>query len=625
MLVASFNNVSAHYGSQIVLDGVSFQIDENDKLGLIGRNGSGKTTLLKVLTGREEPTSGSVVVPQSTTVGYVPQYVDADESVTVRDFLLEDYNRVVEELRRAERGLESVGQVDTGRALDAYQNALDAHDRMDGERFVDEAGSMLASMGLEGKKAQRVGSLSGGEQNVLSLTRALLAKPDLLLLDEPGNHLDFHGMAWLEDFLLRFTGAVLVVSHNRYLLDRVASGILELEHGRITHYDGNYSAYRAQRLRDLLSQQSDYIANQKRLARLEALVHRFEQIARANSDPAWGRRLRARRSQLERERRQAVDKPEMDTSAIRTHFESAPTRANIAIHVRDYTRGYGEDILFDKAEMEVNGGETVALVGANGSGKSTLLRDIVERGEWDSEDIRVGPSMKIGYSAQQQETLDDDQMVVQQVREAAPMSNQAAFGLLSALLFDHEDMDKTVGDLSGGERNRLQIARLMAMKPNLLILDEPTNHMDIPSQEAVEEALEEFQGTLLIVSHDRYFLDKLAQRVVEIRDRKLVSYPGGFSEFWRATRPTDGGVVGRVSRRRRRSASDRVRRAHNRQEQADLERRIQEAEARKLSLEDEMTQAFANRQMRQGRRAQRQLERLTAELQDMYDRWVESG
>ena len=215
---------------------------------------------------------------------------------------------------------------------------------------------MLASMGLDGKETQRVGSLSGGEQNVLSLTRALLAKPDLLLLDEPGNHLDFHGMAWLEDFLLRFTGAVLVVSHNRYLLDRVASGILELEHGRVTHYEGNYSAYRAQRLRDLLSQQSDYVANQKRLARLEALVHRFEQIARANSDPAWGRRLRARRSQLERERRQAVDKPEMDTSAIRTHFESAPTRANIAIHVRDYTRGYGEDILFDKAEMEVNGG-----------------------------------------------------------------------------------------------------------------------------------------------------------------------------------------------------------------------------------------------------------------------------
>ena len=586
-----------------MLDGVSFQIDDSDKLGLIGRNGSGKTTLLNILTGCVEPTSGSVVVPQSTTVGYVPQYIDADETVTALDFLLEDYNRVSGDLRRAERGLESADQADTVRALDAYQKARDAFDRMDGDRFVDETSSMLASMGLGGKEAQRVGSLSGGEQNVLSLTRALLSKPDLLLLDEPGNHLDFHGMAWLEDFLLRFRGAVLVVSHNRYLLDRVASGILELEQGKITRYVGNYSAYRAQRLRSLLSQQSDYVANQKRLARLEALVHRFEQIARANSDPAWGRRLRARRSQLERERRQAVEKPEMDTSAIGARFEAAPTRANI----------------------EVNGGETVALVGANGSGKSTLLRDIVERGEWDSEHVRVGPSMRIGYSAQQQETLDDDQTVARQVREAAPMSNQAAFALLSALLFDREDMDKMVGDLSGGERNRLQIARLMATKPNLLILDEPTNHMDIPSQEAVEEALEEFQGTLLIVSHDRYFLDKLAERVVEIRDRKLVSHPGGFSEYWQARRPTDAGVVGRVSRRRRRSAPDRVRRARDREARSDLERRIQEAEARKLELENEMADAFANRRMRLGRRAQRQLDRLTAELQDMYDRWVESG
>ncbi len=625
MLVASFHNVSAHFGSQIVLDGVSFQIDDSEKLGLIGRNGSGKTTLLNILTGGVEPTSGSVVVPQSTTVGYVPQYIDAQDDVTVRDYLLADYNRVSDELRRAEQMLESANQAGTARALNTYQEALDAYDRMDGEQFVDEAGSTLASMGLEGKDDQQIGSLSGGEQNVLSLTRALLTKPDLLLLDEPGNHLDFLGMAWLEDFLLRFRGAVLVVSHNRYLLDRVAGGILELENGRVTRYEGNYSAYRAQRLRGLLSQQSDYIANQKRLDKLEALVKRFEQIARVNSDPAWGRRLRARRSQLEREKRQAVEKPEFDTSAIRTRFDTAPTRANIAVQVRGYTRGYGDELLFEDADMEVNGGETVALVGANGTGKSTLLRDIVENGAWDAEYIRVGPSMKVGYSAQQQETLDDSQTIVQQLREVAPMSNQAAYAFLSALLFDREDVDKLVGDLSGGERNRLQIARLMATKPNLLILDEPTNHMDIQSQEAVEEALEDFQGTLLVVSHDRYFLDKLAERVIEIRDRKMVSHPGGFSEFWQSRRPTDTRVVGRVSRRRRRSEPDRVQRAHDRQARADLERRIQESEARKLELENEMAQAFANRQMRQGRRSQRQLERLSAELQDMYDRWVEAG
>ena len=624
MLVASLHSVSAHFGSQIVLDGVSFQIDDSEKLGLIGRNGSGKTTLLNVLTGSVESTSGSVVVPQSTTVGYVPQYIDARDDVTVEDYLLEDYNRVSADLRSAERALEKANEASTTRALNAYQRALDAYDRMDGDRFVDETRSTLSSMGLEGKESQQIGSLSGGEQNVLSLTKALLSKPDLLLLDEPGNHLDFHGMAWLEDFLLRFRGAVLVVSHNRYLLDRVAGGILELENGHVTRYEGNYSAYRAQRLRGLLSQQSDYIANQKRLDRLEALVKRFEQIARVNSDPAWGRRLRARRSQLEREKRQAVEKPEFDTSAIRTRFDSSPTRANIAVQVRGYTRGYGDELLFKDAEMEVNGGETVALVGANGAGKTTLLRDIVENGAWDAEHIRVGPSMKVGYSAQQQEILDDSQTVVQQLREVAPMSNQAAFALLSTLLFDREDVDKLVGDLSGGERNRLQIARLMATKPNLLILDEPTNHMDIQSQEAVEEALEEFQGTLLVVSHDRYFLDKLAERVIEIRDRKMISHPGGFSEYWQSRGPTDRRVVGRVSRRRRRSEPDRVRRAHERQAMADLEQRIQESEARKLELENEMAQAFANRQMRQGRRSQRQLERLTSELQDMYEKWVEA-
>ena len=624
MLVTSFHNVSSHYGTQIVLDGVSLEIDEGEKLGLIGRNGSGKTTLLRLMAGQLQPTAGSVIVPRSTTVGYVPQYIDGGADGTALDFLLADYHRIVDELRCAERSLESAAETDLKSTLNAYQRARDAYDRMDGDQFTREAESTLASMGLGGKETQAVKYLSGGEQNVLSLTRALLSKPDLLILDEPGNHLDFNGLAWLEDFLTRFRGAVLIVSHNRYLLDRVAGGILELEHGHLTTYKGNYSAYRAQRLQQLLSQQSDYIANQKRLARLEALVQRFAQIARSSNDSAWGRRLRARRSQLDRERRQAVERPEMDTSSIHAQFHSAPTQANVAVHVRSYTRGYGDDLLFDDTEMEVAGGETVALVGANGSGKSTLLRDIVERGHWDSEHIRVGPSMKIGYSAQQQETLDDDHTVVEELLDVAPMTNRAAFNLLSTLMFDREELNKRVGDLSGGERNRLQIARLMALKPNLLILDEPTNHMDIPSQEAVEEALEDFQGTLLIVSHDRYFLDKLAQRVVEIRDRKLVSHHGNFSEFWRTEVGHVAGVDGGVSRRRYRHQPARVGRARDRQTLADLERRIQEAEARKLRLEDAMTQAFANRQMRDGRRAQRQLGRLTSELQGLYDKWVAS-
>ena len=624
MLVASLHDVTAHYGTQLVLEGASFQIDEGETLGLIGRNGSGKTTLLRVLAGEIRPASGRVEVPQTTVIGYVPQFLDAPDSGTALDFLLTDYDRAVTALRDAEQHLES-SPIRLAEALNAYQGARDAYDRIDGDDFARRAKSMLGSMGLGGKEDQRVASLSGGEQNVLSLTRALLSNPDLLLLDEPGNHLDFLGLSWLEDFLNNFKGAVLIVSHNRYLLDRVADGILDLEGGRITRYEGNYSSYRAQLLRRFLAQQSDYIANQKRLARLEALVNRFAQIARSSDDAAWGRRLRARRTQLERERRQAVERPQIDTSTVQAHFESATTRADIAIQVRGYTRGYGENLLFDDTDLEVNGGESVALVGANGTGKSTLLRDIVARGSWESEDIRIGPSMELGYSAQQQETLSEDGTVVDEVRNAAPMSAQTAFGILRAFLFEHEDMTKRVRELSGGERNRLQLARLMAMKPNLLVLDEPTNHMDIPSQEAVEEALEEFKGTLLIVSHDRYFLDRLAERVIELRGRKLVSYPGNFTEFWRARGGPRTPIPGSSSRRQQRQEPDRVQRARDREALADLERRIREAETRKIDLESAMADAFANRQMRDGRRAQRQLARLTAELQSLYDRWVDSG
>ena len=303
-------------------------------------------------------------------------------------------------------------------------------------------------------------------------------------------------------------------------------------------------------------------------------------------------------------------------------FLSEETQADIALQMRDYTRGFDDLTLFDNAEMDIAGGDAVALVGANGSGKTTLLKDIVERGDWSNHDLRIGPSMNVGYSAQQQEVLDDDRTIVEEIRDAAPMTSQSAFALLNRFMFQPEDMQKRVGELSGGERNRLQLARLMALTPNFMILDEPTNHLDIPSREAVEEALEDFQGTLLVVSHDRYFLDKVVNRVVEVQDKKLVSFSGNFSEFWRASGRSTINVVGRVSQRRQRREPDRVQRAQQRQEVSDLERRIHESEEQKIELENQMAQAFTPRDHRAGRRAKRQLDRVTSQLEDYYARWV---
>jgi len=553
-------------------------------------------------------------------VGYVPQYVEYEAGQTVLDCLLTEHRRLNEVLREHEDRLADASNDGMDKALRAYERARDDYDRLDGDRFPEIAQAMLDALGLAGRGDQQIGSLSGGEKNILSLTQALLAKPDLLVLDEPANHLDYLGVAWLEEFLAKLKGAMLIVSHNRYLLDRVVGGILHLDDGRVRYYDGGYSTYRATRLRQLLAQQADYIANQKRLARLEALVERFAQIARNNTDPAWGKRLRARRSQLEREKKQAVDKPLLGDSAIRADFATEATRANVALQLRGYSRAFGDLKLFADAHLDLACGERVALVGPNGSGKTTLLRDIVEHGAWEKADIRIGPSLNVGYGAQEQESLRGGRTVLDEIMSTAPMSRREATGLLARFLFGLDDLGKQVARLSGGERNRLQLAKLMVLKPNFLILDEPTNHLDIPAREAIEEALDDFEGTLLVISHDRYFLDKIVNRVVEVRDHRLVSYPGNFTDFWYARSQARPRSTGRIKGRRK----DRERnqgRKRGAGEATELEARIEAAEKQKLELERRVTDAFARHDHREGRRAAKQLDQAQTQLDELYEKW----
>ncbi len=624
MELVRLQNIRKRYGFGPVLADVSFRVLAGEKLGLIGANGAGKTTLVRIIMGDESPDAGAVTRAPAVRIGHVPQHVTFRDDETVSDCLLAAHAAAEGALRRAEEHLASAGAAALAAAEARYGEASAGYERAGGHGLPQRAKMMLDALGLAGRDGDRVGTLSGGEKNVLSLTKALLEEPDLLVLDEPGNHLDFEGLAWLEEFLRRFKGAVLIVSHNRYLLDRVASGILHLEAGGVRSYTGNYSAYRMTALREKVAQQADYVADQKRLAQIEEMVRRFEEFARRTADPAWGKRLRARRSQLERAQRDAAEKPAAEASSIHLQLTSDVSRADVGLQVRGYNRAFGERNLFQDADLDIACGERVALVGPNGSGKTTLLRDIVAQGAWDHPVLRIGPSLRVGYCAQEQEVLDDGRTVLGQMLLLESMTRERAFGVLRQFLFGRNDLDRRVGDLSGGERNRLQLAVLMTQQPDFLILDEPTNHLDIAAREAIEEALSAFTGTMLVVSHDRYFLDKIAGRVVEVRDGALVAHDGNFSEFWLARAPRRPAGAGRIATRRRQRERPAPVQPSPRPNAraAGLQARLQLAERERIEIERRVAAAFTRGDHREGTRAAGELERLKTHIDRMYDEWA---
>jgi ATP-binding cassette subfamily F protein 3 len=618
------NQVCKHYGTQDVLRNVSCEILPGRKIGLIGSNGAGKTTLIRLLVGEEEPSSGTIVRVPGLRIGIVPQYVEPALGTTVADYLLEEFHAAEAALRDQETALAAATEQRPDPALRAYQRARDAFDAMGGEDAPRRAESLLESLGLPGVMRRTVATMSGGERNVLALARALVRRPNLLVLDEPGNHLDFAGLAWLEKFLQEWDGAVLVVSHNRYLLDRVVDRIFELENMRLTAYEGNYSQHRLQRLRALVAQQADYAANQKRLAQLEALVARFAAIARSRADPAWGRRLQSRKTQLAREREHAVERPTISTARISLAPDVEATRADIALQVNSYTKGFAGKPLFRDANLAIACGERVALVGPNGSGKTTFLRDLVEKGRWEDRTLRVGPSLSIGYCAQHQETFDPSRTILEEFLSSGAHTRREAFAAVARFLFTWDDLDKRIGELSGGEKNRLQIARIIMQKATFLVLDEPTNHMDIVSREAIEESLAAFPGTILVVSHDRYFLDKIATTIVQIEGCAFRTYHGSFTEFWAGREPFLARGKGKVLTRSRQV--DRARRggrtaSAGKRRVADLERRIAEHEAEKRRVESEITAAFSRGQHQEGRKLANRLASVARMLEELYEEW----
>ncbi len=530
-------NVEYAYGGNDVLTGATFEIRQGDRLALIGANGSGKSTLFRLMAGQLRPQRGALTLARGTRVGFLSQEPDFPPGQTVHEAIAlaaGDPAAMEARARELEQMMgEATSDDELTAIMDAYALVLERLDGGAGE--TAKGASVLAGLGFpEGRGDQPIARLSGGEKKLIGLARLLVEEPDVLLLDEPDNHLDFAGKAWLEGYVRDHRGAVAVISHDRFFIDRSANRIFELENGRIEGYSGNYAAYVAEKRSRLERGAQLRDLQEREFRKLKASAEQLTQWARQN--PKFASRAENMRRKLaeERERLESTPAPVLNPRQIDVAF-NAERGSSLVLDARALAKSFDERVVLEPFNLEIRHGEAVGLVGANGSGKTTLFR--IVRGEERPSGgvLRLGPSVVVGYYAQEQETLDPDSTPMDVVRALKPMSEQAAIGFLNRYLFTREDMLGRISGLSGGQRARLQIAALILQGANFLLLDEPTNNLDIPSVERLEEALLDFltegQGTILAISHDRAFLDAVCGRIVELDAGIVRDYPGGFTWY----------------------------------------------------------------------------------------------
>lgn len=531
MSLVTISNLGKGFGAQRVLEGLNLRVARGEKVGIVGKNGGGKTTLLRLLLGHEEPDTGSVRVARGVRIGYLAQVAALNETLTVRDeaetalLALQDAEA---ELRQAETRLAE--RPDDEDALDAYAAARDRWDFVGGDHARDNLLGALKAMGFgEADLDKPVSVLSGGEKTRLAMAKLLASSPDVLALDEPTNHLDIRAVEWLEDFLGRFPGAVLVVSHDRHLLSTVARTVWEIEAGRVNIYNGGWSAYREQRAAQRLRQQEEYERQQQEIEKLEAFV-------RKNKEGNGARQAKSREKTLGRMVR--IDRPTGEGQAMKARLESSG-RSGLAVVVAERaSKRYHDKVLLDNASFTIERGERVGIVGPNGVGKTTLIEMVLGDEAPDSGVIRRGHNVSVAYHKQEADDFDPDVSVLENFYERAGMTIAQARSHLARFLFTGEDVFKPVSGLSGGERAKLAMALMVLSPANLLILDEPTNHLDIDSCDALTDALERFPGTLLLVSHDRALLDAVTERTLALEGGgKFTLFDGRYGAYREAAPP----------------------------------------------------------------------------------------
>jgi len=545
MIVADLASVSRVHGGRTIFRNLSWSLQDGEKVGLVGPSGWGKSTLIRVLAGEDKPDAGTVTLRRGARVAYLPQEFAGQPGRAAFDELLAasgDVAALEHALTEAEQRMADPAVIEDAEAFDRvlheHADLLERYEKAGGGAIRNRAEALLRSLGFDEDAWSRpMELLSGGQRKLIGIARCLLAEPDLLLLDEPDNHLDLERKAMLEKVIRQFPGCVVVVSHDRYLLDEVANVICELDYSReqgivLRRWEGNYTSYVSQKELALLRQQQDYVAQQKEIERLEAAVARFKLWASLVIDERHIKQARNKQRQIDS--MEKVERPVLERRKMRLQFRPAVRGGTKTLELRHLRKAFGEKVILEGADDVILNGERIGIVGPNGAGKSVLLKLILGQLQADSGDVWIGPSVRIGYYAQEHETLNLRQTPVEAIREVRPMYEGEAVAQLQRFLLPYDACSQPIARLSGGEKSRVQLARLMQLGANCLVLDEPTNNLDIPAAEVLEESLEKFEGTVIVVSHDRYLLDRLVDRVIEVREGRLSTFQGGYSSYLEA-------------------------------------------------------------------------------------------
>lgn len=632
-MVISCSSVEKSFGETRVLHQVSFHINENEKAAIVGANGAGKSTLLKILAGELKPDEGQVSLQRDITCGYLPQHPELESDKTIYDEVLlgkQDVLLMESRLAELEQNMQTLSGGGLEKASEEYHALLQTFTEQNGYALRSEVRGVLKGLGFsEGEFDQACGTLSGGQKTRVALAKMLLAHPNLLLLDEPTNHLDMDSIRWLENYLIAYKGTVLIVAHDRYFLDRVVGKVIGITHHKATVYTGNYTAYAEKAAAKRLADQRAWENQQREIRHQQQVIDKLKQFNREKSI----RRAESREKQLNRMER--IDKPQDEQTAMRLTITPAITSGKDVLDVTDLGKSFGDNHLFSDITFSIHRSEHIALIGANGTGKTTILKILNGKEFPDTGEIRFGTNVMVGYYDQEQQELDPAKSILDEIWDAYPALTETQIrGTLAAFLFTGETVYRQIGNLSGGERGRVALAKLMLSDANLLILDEPTNHLDMESREILEDALNRYEGTVLCVSHDRYFINKTAGRILHLSHHRIADYGGNYDYYLEKSREAiDGnaaekpaesdrepvGTAGKQDWKEQKARQAEVRKKQNRIKA--LEERISQMEERLAAIDEECARPeVATNSARLNELGKEQAE-LNETLEELYDEW----